>query len=199
MLVRLLPQIDEASLPADIEALERRRAEAERLAERKLELLREGLKAFAADWVRRTAKETAVAQSEHTLRLGRRGVARLKRRVEELAAELPAHVDGVLRPEDLDTGEASSGQVPLIIDRRFQRAIRSVLAELFPILARAGYQRSAHWFDADHGQLELPPDLRSLIDEIVEALAEAKVCEAKLRYFDRQSQARAAQRLWEGA
>ncbi|GIW71525.1 MAG: hypothetical protein KatS3mg102_1067 [Planctomycetota bacterium] len=199
VLVTLLPQIDEAQLPQSIEALQDRIERAEREAENKLTLFREGLREWAADWVRQTAKAVAVHQTEHTLRLGRRGVQRLKARIAELLAQLPARVEQELTPEILLTDELSSGQVALVIDRRFEKVLRRLLGALMPLLARAGYSKDRHWLDEQgEGRLELPPDLRSLLDELVAALAEAKVCEAKIRYFDRQLQQRAAERLWEG-
>jgi hypothetical protein len=199
MLVTLMPQVDEASLPKSFEELEKRVSASERRAERKLELFREGLKAYAARWAQDTAKQVAVSQNEHTLRMGRRGVHTLKQRIEELATTFPRRIDREFTHEYLQTGDVSSGQVPLLIDRKFQHGIRSLLGELFPLISRAGYQRDRHWFDADSGSLELPADLRMLLDEMVEALAETKVCQAKMRYFDQQSRKQAAERLWDGS
>lgn len=193
---------DDREVSDDIEALQDRIEACSTRAAGLLELLRQGLCAFAASWCRETAKLTAVNQNEHTLRLGRGRVRSLKHEIEALVDGLQARIERRFSvAHSLDTDGVSSGQVEPLLERRLRKDIYALLCPLMPLLVRAGYERDATWLDSETPERnqELPADLNTLIDEIANALAEAKVCESKIVYVDQRHRKHAAERLWEGA
>ncbi len=172
-----------------------------------LAVFREALKEFSGQWMREAAKRTAIAQNTRTLALGRGEIAKLKRAIEEHLGGLEPVIGEEFTLEKYgDAAPASSGQVSALVERRFERGIRTVLATLGPVLERAGYVRDEHWVDAEapEGQrgrypyvLELPPDLSDLISKVAEAITDVKVAEAKIAYFDKQRDKELAAELWD--
>ncbi len=193
----------------DAAALARRREELRAAARRDLDLFREALREFAAQWIRETARRIAISQPEVTIGLGRERIAALKREVEAAIKGLDREIAREFTPERYaDAQGASSGQVPPLLERRFEGGIRRVLALLYPIMKAAGYAPDDRWIEAEpadparsryRAPLELSPDIRELIGRIVEAIAEERVVDAKLAYCDRQRQKEAAARLWESS
>jgi hypothetical protein len=188
--------------PERVEWLGRRICELKEATTRDLGVFRAALREFAAGWYRETAKRVAVGQSAVTLGLGRHRIHDLKAEIEARILGLEEAID---REFSVDSAleaarAASSGQVAPVIARRFEDGIRHVLAGLGATLEKYGYARDEHWLDGAHRRpLELPPDLRDRMDQIAEAIAEQKVAEAKIAYYDRQHDREIAADLWENS
>lgn len=162
-----------------------------------LEAFRAALHPFAADCLRDAAKRVAIAQNAHTLALGRGELSRLKGAIEEYAQDpLPRAIEQEFTVERYgEASGASSGQVATIIPRRFDDGIRKLLLGIGPILERFGFGKD----DAALSALELPDDLKGLIAEVVDAITDIKVAEAKLQCFERQREKELAAELWESS
>jgi hypothetical protein len=203
------PAEEPPSFRARVERLGARICELKAATERQAALFREALREFATHWLREAAKKVAVSQHAVTLGLGETRIAALKREIEERVRGLEDVIAREFAPaRALDTQAASSGQVAALIHRRFEEGVRRVLAVLGPLLEKAGYARDEHWVEAEPaeggrprfaGALDLPPDLRELMEKIAEAITEQKVAEAKIAYYDKQSEKELAAELWERA
>lgn len=195
--------------PARIEDLGRRICELGQNTERELAAFRQELRDYAATWMRETARKVAVAQNAVTLSLGRAKIGALKRELDDRIVYLD---DAIAKEFTIDryagVREASSGQVSAVIERRFEDGVRRILAQLGPILERAGYARDEHFVDVDAPegqrtrhplQLDLPSALEERISRIAEWITEQKVAEAKIAYYDKQRDKEIAAELWDNS
>jgi hypothetical protein len=209
--VRPLPRLKDAQrnpnlLPQHIRALTERIREDRAGIITKLSILREGLKEFFPLWLRERARLVAVAQEDHTIRMGRDGIGKMKRMVEDHIKTFADAIDEEFSVENYGDADCSSGQVAGVMKRRFEHGMRTILSDANRIFRAAGYKKDDTFLepelpdptgDRPSAPLELPPDIEDLIQEIDDRIVDIKVLEAKIIYFDREREKVIAAELWD--
>ncbi len=198
--------------------------ELDRTIEDALGAFRRAVVEYAAGWLRETAKKVAVSQNDVTLQLGRDGIVKTKQRIDDLVKTLPNEAAKEFTLERFGSGTfaASSGQVSVLVERRFDEAIRRLLAPIGAVMEAAGYQKTGPLL-VDVGEaslagaaslgaakprpgarppvapLELTPPLAAQVAKVAEAVTDAKVCDAKVGALELEFEKDKAADLWDRA
>jgi hypothetical protein len=177
-----------------------------------LRQFRSALENFASDWIRESAKKTAISEDHITLSLGEEKLTELKEKIEAYVDSLGDTIyHEFSRHKYFDAEDASSGMVQLVLEKEFEEGIRYILGGLGPIMSAYNYRSCEGWATEGSDKsaskarsrhrypysLDPPIVLDKLMGDVIHLVTENKVISAKIGYFKKQAEKDRARNLWD--